>query len=510
MTDTVTLEALATEVRGQLKAINEGVSDRTSDETLKRLIGEAFEGLKDDAEFVRKLRFGSEATDLQLVGTKYARWGLSVSDVEFLHDMMRSHQGEKLKNGGIHPGPSEELTRTFEAITTARYLSAEQIRQIDRTALDDVFPRIPLAEFHGPDRTLARAGKYELTNAYQRAIRAMDTAESGFGSQLVGAQYVGELWDAPRKLGRVFPLIDSFEMAHPTAYLPVEVDIPEMLFVAENTANNSSEYTTVKTGSQRVQVDAKKFVIHQMWSGEMEEDSLIPFVPFLRRQAALSVAHYADSLVLNGDTTNAGTGNINLDDADPADTKHYLAFDGIRHAWIVDNTANGTDAAGAATLSKLNGLRALMIDSTRLVDWGHPVSSDDLVYVSDPFTADKIAEFDEFLTVDKYGPQATVFNGEAGRILGHRHISTIAMSKTEADGKVSTTGSNNVKGQVNAFNRRGFKVGWRRRVMVETERLPGRDQTRIVYSLRLGFGRFTPTGAASGIEASAGLYNISL
>lgn len=511
MTDTVTLEALATEIRQQLKSINDGVSERTSDEQLKRLVNEALEGLKDDAEFVRKLRFGGgEGTDLQLVGTKYARWGLSVSDVEFLYDMQTSLAGQQRKGGGQHPGPSEELSRTFEAISTARYLSMDQVRQLDRSALDDMFPRIPLGEFHGPDRKLARAGKYELTSAYQRAILAMDTAESGFGSQLVGAQYVGDLWDAPRKLGRIFPLIDSFEMVHPTAYLPVEVDIPEMLFVAENTANNSSEYTTVKTGSQRVQVDAKKFIIHQMWSGEMDEDSIIPFVPFLRRQAALSVAHYSDSLVLNGDTTNAATGNINLDDADPADTKHYLAFDGIRHAWIVDNTANGLDAAGAVTLSKLNALRALMIDSTRLVDWGHPTSPDDLVFVSDPFTADKIAEFDEYLTVDKYGPQATVFNGEAGQVLGHRHISSIAMSKTEADAKVSTTGANNIKGQVNAFNRRGFKVGWRRRVMVETERLPARDQTRIVYSLRLGFGRFTPTGAASGIEASAGLYNISL
>jgi len=45
---------------------------------------------------------------------------------------------------------------------------------------------------------------------------------------------------------------------------------------------------------------------------------------------------------------------------------------------------------------------------------------------------------------------------------------------------------------------------------VETERLPATDQTRLVYSLRLGFGRFTPTGAASGIEAAAILRNISL
>ena len=134
----------------------------------------------------------------------------------------------------------------------------------------------------------------------------------------------------------------------------------------------------------------------------------------------------------------------------------------------------------------------------------------DVVYVSDPETADQIALIDEYLTVDKYGPNATIFNGEAGAIAGHPHVSSIAMSKTEADGKVSTTGANNIKGQVATFNRRGYKVGWRRRVMVETERLPARDQTRIVYSLRLGFGRFTPTGAASGIESAAVLYDISL
>jgi hypothetical protein len=505
----LTIEELGTEVRQRLDAINEHVSSSTSDEKLRQLMTEAIEGLKDDEEFVRKIRFGAGPVDTQLVGTKYARWGLSVSDVEFLYDLMSAHRGQRLIRGGAHLGPSEELTRTFESISAARYLSADKVQAMDRKALDDLFPRVALSEFHGPDRELARAGKFELTGAYQRAIRAMDTAESGFGSQLVGAQYVHDLWDAPRKLGRVFPLIDSFEMTDPTAYLPVEVDIPEMLFVTENVNNNSSEYGTVKTGSNRVQVDAKKFVIHQMWSGEMDEDSIIPFVPFLRRQAAYSVAHYSDSLVLNGDNTNAATGNINLDDADPADTKHYLAFDGIRHAALIDNTNNRVDVAGPITLAQLNNMRALMVDETRLVDWGHPTDSDDLVYVSDPFTADKIAMFDEYLTVDKYGPQATVFNGEAGRILGHRHINTIAQPRTEADGKSSTTPANNIKGQVTAFNRRGFKVGWRRRVMVESERLPARDQTRIVYSLRLGFGRFTPTGAASGIEASAVAFNIS-
>jgi hypothetical protein len=129
--------------------------------------------------------------------------------------------------------------------------------------------------------------------------------------------------------------------------------------------------------------------------------------------------------------------------------------------------------------------------------------------VSDPETADRIALIDEVLTVDKYGPQATVQTGEVLKIARYPLIGSMAMNLTAADGKSdAATPANNIKGQTVLFNRRGFKTGWRRRVMTETERLPATDQTRIVYSLRLGFGRFTPTGAASGIEAAAILFNL--
>ena len=403
--------------------------------------------LADETGVARKLRFGAQEAPK---GSKYARLGMSDADVAFLYDMLEAgHEGGQSKRG-----PSEEL---------------------------------------------------------RNVKRAMDTAESGFGQQLTGQQYVRDLWEAARRESRVFGLIDTFAMTDPTAFLPVEVDIPEPLFVSENTSATASDYTTVKTGSQRVQVDAKKFIIHQIWSGEMEEDSIIPFVPFLRRQAGLALAHYSDALMLNGDTTNNPTGNINLDDADPADTKYYLAFDGIRHAALVDNTANAVDAAGGVSLALLNSLRGKLLDTARLVDWGHPSDANDLVYVCDPETADRIAMLDEVITVDKYGANATVLTGEVGRVLGHPLVVSMAMSKTEADGKVSfDVPANNTKGQVVLFNRRGFKAGWRRQVQVETERLPGRDQTRLVYSFRMGFGRFTPTGAASGIEAAAVLYNVTV
>ncbi len=476
------VQAIKEETTSELDALKEN----TSPEKLRAFISEYLGGLDDDDPIVRKMRFAKG--DDALIGSKFARWNYTPADVEFLYDLMSANK----RRGGS--GPSEELTKAFTAVSDAYYLSDEEVREIDRQAIDDLFPRVSKRQI----------------KAYEAAIRAMDTQESGYGQQLIGAQYVGDLWEAARPESRVFGLINSFEMTAPTAYLPVEVDFPEMLLVSESTANNSSNYTTSKTGSNRVQVDAKKFVIHQMWSGEMVEDSIIAFVPFIRRQLALSLAHYSDSLVLNGDTTNQGTDNINLDDADPADTKHYLAFDGLRHVGLVDNTGNSADAGGALALADLAAARGRMVDHTYFHDWGHPTDAMDLIYVADPATADQISALDPVLNARIYNGGRDLISGQVAAILGYPVISSIAMSLTEADGKVSTTGGNNTKGQVVTFNRRGYVVGWRRRVRIETERIPATDQDRIVASLRLGFGRFTPTGAASGIESADVIYNVTV
>jgi hypothetical protein len=508
--DTQGFEKLVKDINDRLTAMNENASPQKVEGLVKTYL----DNLLKDETFVRKMRFGGGGAEKKLVGSKYARWGLNIADIEWLYDLQTSLKGQKRVEGdgsGVYDGPSEELKNTFETISEGYYLPQEKVREMDKRAIDDLFPRIPAAWLHGKDRKLQSEGKFELTEAYQRAIRAMDTIETGYGLQLIGAQYVGDLWTAARSQTRIFNLIDSFEMTAPVAYLPVEVDFPELLYVGESATYNAANYATVKTGSNRVTVTAIKFVIHQMWSGEMEEDSIIAFVPFLRQQIALSLGYYSDSLVMNGDTDTGGTGNINLHDAAPAATKHYLAFDGIRHAAIVDNTANRKDLVGGGiSLEALKDQQKRMIDETRKVDWGHPLDANDLVYTCDPATGDAISKLGDVLTVDKMGPQATVLTGQQASVLGHPLIPTLAISKTEADGCVCNTAGNNVLGQVVTFNRRGFKVGWRRRVKMESERIPATDQSRLVYSLRMGFGRFSPTGAASGIEASDVIYDVAV
>ena len=485
MSEEKTVESVSQEIANRLEALDQKWSPAALEASVKAMLPDLLE----DDEIVRKLRF---TPDPLLSNSKYSQ--LSPFEMEILFHVLES--GQRVGQGS---GPSEKLRNAYAAIAQRDHFDAATAKIADVAKVDEAF----------------MSGKIDVTGYKTRLAaiddhygRAMDTAESGYGSQLIGAQYVSDLWAGARAQSRIFGLIPSFTMTAPTAYLPVEAAPPEMLYVSESTASDSTNYTTSKTGSNRVTVSAKKFVIHQMWSGEMEEDSIIPYLPFLREQAQRSIAHYSDSVVLNGDTTNTATGNINEDDADPADTDAILAFDGIRHAFLVDATGQGTDHSGAAlTYTSLTYLRKLGVDTTYLHDWGHPVDPSDWVYIIDPEGGDVASDLDEVVTVDKFGSGATVLSGQLGNIGRNPLIASIAMKKTDTDGFVNTADDGTLH-QVAAFNRRGLAVGIRRALKVEAERIPATDQSRIVYSLRMGLGRFSPTGAATGIKSIAGLFNI--
>ena len=341
-----------------------------------------------------------------------------------------------------------------------------------------------------------------------RYLRAMDSAETGYGLELIGAQYVRDLWAAARNMDSLVGDIRTIPMTDPTTYIPIDGDLPEMLFVGENTSASASAYTTSKTASSRRTLTAKKFTIQQVWSAELDEDSIIAFTPFLREKLAMSAAMHLGSAYYNGDDTNAGTGNINTDDADPTDTKHYLAWDGIRHYWIVDATGQGKSMA--ATLDpheidvargKLNGGDDDVDNAIKNINWG--LNARDLRLVADWDTYMAMLDIDDVRTVDKYGPQATVLTGELASYRGIPIISPAYASKTEADFKASTTEASNTKGQITVFAPAGWIGGVRREVQLFFDRIQRTDQFLFELYTRRAFTRF-------GGNVAAGIGNITL
>lgn len=338
--------------------------------------------------------------------------------------------------------------------------------------------------------------------------RAMDTAESGFGAELVGAQYVRDMWMAARQMDSIVGDIRTIPQTDPTTYIPIDGALPEMLFVGENTSASASAYTTSKTASSRRTLTAKKFTIQQVWSAELSEDSIVAFTPFLREQLNASAALHLGSAFYNGDETNAGTGNINLDDANPADTKHYLAFDGIRHYWLVDATGQGVNQAGALDLGNINVIRGRLNGTDDDVDnavgninWG--TNARELRLVADWDTYMALLDSDKVVTVDKYGAGATIITGELGSLYGIPIISPGYAIKTDTDGKAVDTEATNSRGQITLYNPRGWISGVRRDVQLFFDRIQRTDQFLFELYTRRSFTRF-------GGNVAAGIYNIAL
>lgn len=356
----------------------------------------------------------------------------------------------------------------------------------------------------------AKFGKAPMVRGPKDTVRAMDTAETGYGLELIGTAYESSMWMAARNRDPLLNLVQEVEVRENSQIVPIDGALPEMHLVGENTDSTvGTKYTTSKTGSNKVTQTPKKFTIQELWSGELGEDSIVPWIPFLRGQLTESFRLHLASAYYNGDTTNAGTGNINLDDANPADTKHYLAWDGIRHKWLVDTTTQGADAGGAVTLelitearSRLNGAGNDVDGGLSNVDWSAEVS--DLLLICDRSTYfDMVHRFDEVVTLERYGPGATILTGELARIGGMRIISPAYASKTEADGKASDTASSNTKGQISIVNTRGLLGGVRRGVEFYLDRVQGRDQYLLEMYTRRSFNTFSTTVAA-------GIYNITV
>jgi len=458
--DTEEREALIREIAEKAAAISGNTMTNEQAEWVRTIADEAI----DAREELRGQSAEPDSVDESrlLDGTVYKRLGMSLGDVEFVHDLLTSAAG-KVRGA---EGPNEATRRLVETA---------------------------------------------------RKARAMDTAESGFGAELVpDAIYVPEIWQTAREeYSRIGGLIESRPMSGPVEKHPVIAAIPKMIFVGETTdaIASATAYGTQKMGSNEVTLTAKKFLAHYNYSGEMVEDSIVPFVPTLRTSAAIAQGRLVDELAINGDTTNAGTGNINLDDADPADTLYYLAADGIRHAALIDNTGNTTNHAGAAlSYEAIVKLPTLALDRTYDTHWGRPSDSNKWVYVGTPELDNDILGLSEIQNAAQYvgrQPEYTPLNGELTRIGGNPYISTIAMPMTEADGKVSTTAANNTLGQIVGFNPDGLLWGIRRNVQLEVEREARYDMWAIVMSTRVALGRYTPTGAASGIEWATCLRNIA-
>jgi len=327
------------------------------------------------------------------------------------------------------------------------------------------------------------------------AVKAMTSTGIGTGAELVPENLAGVLWEDMYAASRVFADLPE----QPMTSDPQDIGLMGNMTFKKGTQNTAAAAQDLTTSESKL--TTTELLAEVNWSYNLDEDAIIAMMPAFRIEAARAGAEHMDMFALNADATDAATGNINLDDADPDADSYYLTAgqDGIRHQFLVDNTAQGEAVAAALDDAKM----ALILNP--LGKYGLDLQN--LRIVPDVQTYLSMLALSSVKTVDVYGPAATIATGELAKYRGISIIPSAGMPLTEADGKVSTTAGNNTKGQLAAYNRLMWRRGSRRGLTIEIDRSIQKRQMIMVVSFRIAVGN---RGTRSTATHTVGGYNITV
>ena len=319
-----------------------------------------------------------------------------------------------------------------------------------------------------------------------KAVKTLTASGSGSGDELVPTNMANDLWQ------------DFFTASLIAADLPNQpmptdpFDVPLGLGdVTWRKGGEAAATTSTDVATSKSILTSTEQIAEVNWSYNLDEDAVVAMMPALRQRLVISGGEQMDAFVLNADSTATSTGNINLDDDTPAADAYYLTSgqDGIRHLPIVDNTgqanSGGGDAlADADIVGMLNDLDKYGTDlrNVRIV----------------PGIATYFAMLGltNVVTVDKYGPAATVIKGELASYRGIPILPSSSMPLTESDYKACKTPGSNTLGCMVAYNRNFWRVGFRRGLLIEVDRNIQTRQLIMVVSFRIAV-------AAHGTRSSA-------
>ena len=330
-----------------------------------------------------------------------------------------------------------------------------------------------------------------------RLKAAMDSVTAGKGDELVPTGFSRKLWHDVRMETRVASLFKEVEM--PTNPFDIPLQLGEVAWYpgTENTATTANGVATKKQT-----LTAYELLAEVPWSLTLEEDAVIAMLPELRKTLVDSASNVLDDVLLNADATAAN--NINRDEGTVGLTtsnqsQWRIGFDGLLHLPLVDNTNQGTNFNAEISSDMFIGLLAKL---------GKYAVTNDAVFICDTSSYIQALGVEQVATVDKLGPKATVLNGQLGAIFGVPIVVSSQMRLADSDGKITNNGSANNKGRVLAVNTSQWRIGYRRRLMIETQRDIQKRQHTMVVSMRFAFAE--RTGDRTSASHTALHYNITL
>lgn len=280
-------------------------------------------------------------------------------------------------------------------------------------------------------------------------------------------------------------LFETVEMGAKTVTIPFATGTPPAFRYGMPTSDNPADRTASSLDTTSRSMTADGLAVLMQVFDDASEDSILNTMPLLQRFAVQGLRMSIVDAIVNGDTngqdTLTGWNPRSIFSGSPTfgtSLDHRKSWIGLRaRAFDVSATRDGSSDTTYSTDTLKSAKSALKAPHGSMTDLVNLVS--DEVYIG------KILTDTNVITVEKYGPNASILTGEVGRILGARVVvSDLMTADLAATGLYTGSGSYT---SALLFNRARFVRGIRKGVSVEVERRATNGVTYLVVTSRQTF-----------------------
>ena len=323
--------------------------------------------------------------------------------------------------------------------------------------------------------------------------KSLATGLTGYGAEWIPTGFSSQLTEQINLNLQIASQFTSINMPTNPYKFPLDGGDVEASYVPESISDASTKIPTVALSTGNFTFTAKKLAARHLFSEEINEDSVISMIPYVREKLGAALARAMENAILNGDdsTTHQDANVTSVRDA-------RKAFKGLRYFALNNGGTSTLSFSGAApTLTNLNSLRKLL--------GKYGVYPSNLIYAISPSSYYGFLAISEVRTVDKYGQGATILRGELGRIDNIPIIvSEFVRKDLHTTGK-NTTGQTNNLTVVHLFDKRGFWIGNRSGVQINSFRDLETDQMVVVAKQRTAFQDVFGATNAANIQSVCGI-----
>ena len=291
-------------------------------------------------------------------------------------------------------------------------------------------------------------GTYYGQNVLAPKLKAFGSTTPGAGDEWVptaiSSQYIEE-YELEKKMAQQFRQIS---MPTNPYQLPVQKGVTKARIQAESGGLSGTNF-----GTDKIEFSATKLTEFYPLSEELNEDSAPAILSLARSEVVESEIRAIESAILNGD--NSGTHFDNDTDVGAADLSEK-AWKGIRQLAFA-NSANGSLVDFSGAIVDLTGLRQM-----REAMGKFGVNPRELAWVVSTKVYNQMLSIDAVVTVEKFGPMATILQGALAALDGIPIVISEYMRDDVAASGVNTVGGPNTLSVCQLINHRRGYFGVRR------------------------------------------------